>query len=175
MIYSIGSDHVSVPGEGKYWIAPNAAVMGKVKLEENVGVWFSATIRGEPETITIREGSNIQDNCIMHTDPGYPLTVERHCTIGHNVILHGCHVGERCLIGMGSIILNGAKIGKESLIGANTLIAENKEIPPRSLVVGSPGKVIRQLSDEDVEQLEISAQSYIKKWQRFAVELTASS
>src|SRR5690606_5056411 len=128
------------------WVAPNAAVIGKVRLEAGASVWINAVLRGDNELIHIGENSNVQDGTVMHTDMGWPLTLGKGVTVGHNAMLHGCSVGDHSLIGIGAVILNGAKIGKHCIIGANTLIAEGKEIPDGSLVVGSPGKVVRELS-----------------------------
>ena len=133
-------------------VADSAEVIGNVELAEDTSVWFGAVVRGDNDKISIGRGSNVQDGSVLHSDPGFPLTLGADVTIGHMVMLHGCTIGRGSLIGIGSIILNGAKIGEECLIGANTLIAEGKEIPPRSMVLGSPGKIIRQLSDEDVKR-----------------------
>src|SRR5690606_7809555 len=152
-VYAIGDTKPILPPEGEYWIAPNAEVMGNVKLEKNASVWFGAVLRGDNELITIGENSNVQDGSVLHTDPGSPLTIERDVTIGHMVMLHGCTIGAGSLVGIGSIILNGAKIGKGCLIGANSLIAENKEIPDYSMVLGSPGKIVRTLDQETAEAL----------------------
>ncbi len=174
-LYTIEDDAVVTPGNGNYWIAPNAAVMGKVELAKDASVWFGATLRGDTEKITVGRGSNVQDGCVLHTDPGFALNIAEDCTIGHMVILHGCEIGPRSLIGMGSIILNGARIGAECLIGANTLVAEGKEIPPRSMVLGSPGRVVRELTDEDVAKFKASAERYVARWQRFAKSLNVQS
>ncbi|MBL0936454.1 MAG: gamma carbonic anhydrase family protein [Rhizobiaceae bacterium] len=147
------------------WIAPDAHVIGKVTLGKDVGVWFGAVLRGDNERIEIGAGSNVQEHTMMHTDPGYPLTVGKGCTIGHRAILHGCTIGDNSLVGMGAIILNGAKIGKNSLVGAGALITEGKEFPDNSLIVGSPAKAIRTLSNEDV--LRASAASYVANGKRF--------
>lgn len=167
-LYSLGGVTPVMPGEGQFWIAPNATVLGNVALENEASVWFGAVVRGDNEPIRIGARSNVQDGCVLHTDPGFPLTIEADCTIGHMVMLHGCSIGRGSLVGIGSIILNGAKIGEECLIGANTLIAEGKEIPPRSMVLGSPGKIIRQLTDEDVKRIHGSAQRYVANWKRYA-------
>ncbi len=167
-LYSLGGVTPATPGAQRFWIAPNAVVLGNVALEDEASVWFGAVLRGDNEPIGIGERSNVQDGCVLHTDPGFPLTIEADCTIGHMVMLHGCTIGRGSLIGIGSIILNGAKIGEECLIGANTLIAEGKEIPPRSMVLGSPGKIIRQLTDEDVKRIHGSAQRYVANWKRYA-------
>jgi carbonic anhydrase/acetyltransferase-like protein (isoleucine patch superfamily) len=142
-----------------------------VILEEDASVWFGTVIRGDNEPIRIGARSNVQEGCVLHTDPGFPLTVGTDCIVGHMVMLHGCTIGRGSLIGIGSIILNGAKIGEECLVGANTLIAEGKEIPPRSMVLGSPGKIIRQLTDEDVKRFGGAAQRYVANWRRFAAGL----
>ena len=142
------------------WIAYDANIIGKIKIMEKASVWFGATLRGDNENIILGEGSNIQENCILHTDHGFPLSIGKNCTIGHSVILHGCTIEDSTLIGMGSTILNGAKIGKGCLIGAGSLITENKIIPDGSLVMGSPGKVMRALDDEAKESLIGSALHY---------------
>ncbi len=162
---------VSTPTSGRYWVAPNATVIGNVEICEDASVWFGTVIRGDNERILIGERSNIQENCVLHTDPGYPMTIGSDCTIGHMVMLHGCTVGPGALVGIGSIVLNGAVIGEGSLIGANTLIPEGKVIPPRSLVVGSPGRVVRELSDEAVENVKATASRYVENWQRFKDKL----
>ncbi len=142
------------------WVAPDANLIGQVILEEGASVWFGATLRGDNEPITIGRGSNVQENCVMHTDMGYPLTVGENCTIGHKVMLHGCTLGNNTLIGMGATILNGAKIGNNCLIGAGALVTEGKEIPDGSLVMGAPGKVVRQLDDKALEAVTYGAVHY---------------
>ncbi|MEP0708716.1 MAG: gamma carbonic anhydrase family protein [Parvibaculum sp.] len=171
-VYAIGEKKPILPGEGEYWIAPNAEVMGNVKLERNASVWFGAVLRGDNELITIGENSNVQDGSVLHTDPGSPLTIEANVTIGHMVMLHGCTIGEGSLVGIGSIILNNTKIGKGCLIGANTLISENKEIPDYSMVLGSPGKVVRTLDKETAAALKMSADHYVENWKKYAAGLT---
>lgn len=170
-VYAIGDTKPILPPEGEYWIAPNAEVMGNVKLQKNASVWFGAVLRGDNELITIGENSNVQDGSVLHTDPGSPLTIERDVTIGHMVMLHGCTIGAGSLVGIGSIILNGAKIGKGCLIGANTLIAENKEIPDYSMVLGSPGKIVRTLDKETAEVLRLSADHYVENWKKYRTGL----
>ncbi|MFA7638669.1 MAG: gamma carbonic anhydrase family protein [Parvibaculum sp.] len=170
-VYAIGDTKPILPPEGEYWIAPNAEVMGNVKLQKNASVWFGAVLRGDNELITIGENSNVQDGSVLHTDPGSPLTIERDVTIGHMVMLHGCTIGAGSLVGIGSIILNGAKIGKGCLIGANTLIAENKEIPDYSMVLGSPGKIVRTLDKETAEALRLSADHYVENWKKYRTGL----
>jgi len=168
VLYELDGTRVTTPGEGRYWVAPNAVVIGKVILEDDASVWFGSILRGDNEPIHIGARTNIQDACVLHTDPGYPLTIGEGCTVGHMVMLHGCTIGRGSLIGIGSIILNGAKIGEECLIGANTLIPEGKVIPPRSMVLGSPGKIVRQLSDEDAARYGAAAGRYANNWKRYA-------
>lgn len=167
-LYELGGAGVKTPGEGKFWVAPNAVVLGKVELAVDASIWFGAVLRGDNEPIRIGARSNVQDGSVLHTDPGFPLDVGEDCTIGHMVMLHGCTIGRGSLIGIGSIILNGARIGEECLIGANTLIAEGKEIPPRSMVLGSPGKIVRQLTDEDAKRFGGAAGRYVANWRRYA-------
>ena len=149
------------------WIAPGASVIGKVVMEEETSVWFGAVLRGDNEVIWVGQGSNIQENCVLHTDMGYPLLIGANCTIGHRAMLHGCTIGEGTLIGMGATILNGAKIGKGCLIGACALITEGKEIPDGSLVMGAPGKVVRSLDAEAQAGLLKSAAGYRANAARF--------
>jgi carbonic anhydrase/acetyltransferase-like protein (isoleucine patch superfamily) len=155
------------------WIAPDANLIGRVVVEAAASVWFCATLRGDNEVITVGAGSNIQENCVLHTDMGYPLTIGQGCTIGHKVMLHGCTIGENSLIGMGATVLNGAKIGRNCLIGAGALITEGKEIPDGSLVMGVPGKVVRALDDAAIEGLRKSALGYQANMRRFRDGLTA--
>ncbi len=157
--------------DGFCWIADTATIIGRVIVSEDVGIWFGATLRGDNEAITIGCGTNIQENCVMHTDMGFPLDVGRGCTIGHKAMLHGCTIGDNSLVGMGATILNGAKIGKNCLVGAGALVTEGKVIPDNSLVVGSPGKPVRQLDDKAVEMLAWSAKHYVANARRFSQEL----
>lgn len=169
MKYRLGQSSVDVHPES--WVAPNATLVGKVKLEQGASVWFGAVLRGDNELIHIGEQSNVQDGTVMHTDMGFPLTLGKGVTIGHNAMLHGCTVGDYSLIGINAVVLNGAKIGKYCIIGANTLIGEGKEIPDGSLVVGSPGKVVRELSEAQKTMLEASAAHYAHNAQRYARDL----
>lgn len=171
MIYEL--DGLKVRADGDCWIAESASVIGNVLLKRNASVWFGAVVRGDNELITIGEGSNVQDLSVLHTDPGCPLTIGRDCTIGHKVMLHGCTIGDNSLIGINAVILNGAKIGRNCLIGAGALITEGKEIPDCSLVVGSPGKVARVLTPEQIDGLTQSAVRYVSNWQRFRRALRA--
>nr|WP_286010332.1 gamma carbonic anhydrase family protein [Serpens gallinarum] len=160
-----------VEADPESWIAPNATLVGKVRLERGASVWFNCVLRGDNELIQIGENSNVQDGSVMHTDMGYPLTLGTGVTVGHKAMLHGCTVGDYSLIGINAVILNGAKIGRYCLIGANTLIPEGKVIPDGSLVMGSPGKVIRELTDQQKKMLEASAAHYVHNAQRYAREL----
>jgi carbonic anhydrase/acetyltransferase-like protein (isoleucine patch superfamily) len=169
MKYRLGQSSVDLHPES--WVAPNATLVGKVKLEQGASVWFGAVLRGDNELIHIGEQSNVQDGSVMHTDMGFPLTLGKGVTIGHNAMLHGCTVGDYSLIGINAVVLNGAKIGKYCIIGANTLIGEGKEIPDGSLVVGSPGKVVRELSEAQKTMLEASAAHYVHNAQRYARDL----
>lgn len=155
------------------WIAPDANVIGDIVVEPGASIWFCATLRGDNERITLGAGSNIQENCVLHTDMGYPLTIGTNCTIGHKVMLHGCTIGDNSLIGMGATILNGAKIGNNCLIGAGALITEGKEIPDGALVMGVPGKVVRDLDADAIEGLRKSAEGYQANMRRFREGLTA--
>ncbi len=172
-IYALDGISPDLPEEGAYWIAPDAVVIGNVKLERMASVWFTAVLRGDNELILIGENSNVQDGCVLHTDPGMPLTIGRNCTIGHKAILHGCTIGDNTLIGMGATILNRAKIGNNCLIGANALITEGKVIPDNSLVMGAPAKIAGELNEEALAKLPKSADGYVKNWQRFAQGLKA--
>jgi len=166
-IYALGDDRPQFPSDGQYWVAPDAAVIGKVRLRTDASVWFGAVLRGDNELIDIGEGSNVQDLSVLHTDMGAPLTVGRNCTIGHRVMLHGCTIGDSTLVGIGSTILNRTRIG------AHTLIAEGKEIPDNVLVVGQPGRVVRALSDDEIKMLSHSADIYVNNWKRFRATLAS--
>jgi carbonic anhydrase/acetyltransferase-like protein (isoleucine patch superfamily) len=172
-IYSIDAVEPQFDDDATNWIAPDAVLIGRVRLGRDAGIWFGAVLRGDNEPIEIGTGSNVQEHTVMHTDPGFPLTVGRGCTIGHRAILHGCTVGDNSLVGMGAIILNGARIGPNCLVGAGALVTEGKEFPERSLIVGSPAKVIRQLDDAAVERLKKSADHYVENGRRFMAGLKA--
>ena len=152
---------------GENWVAPNATIIGDVTLEKNSSIWFNAVLRGDIENIHIGEGSNIQDGSILHTDPGCPLKIGKDVTVGHLVMLHGCIIEDDCLIGIGSTILNKAKIGKNSIIGANALVTENKVIPERSLVLGSPGKIVRQVTEEEIKSIKENADHYVANYKKY--------
>ena len=166
MFYNL--ENKIVKNEGKNWVAPNATVIGDVTLKNNSSIWFNTVLRGDIENLTVGEGSNVQDGSVLHTDPGYPLKIGSGVTIGHLVMLHGCQIGDDCLIGIGSIILNGAKIGKNSIIGANALVTENKNIPENSLVIGSPGKVVRQVTAEEISAIKENAIHYQENWKKYS-------
>ncbi len=153
------------------WVAPNATVIGDVRLGDNASIWWNAVARGDNDTITIGAGSNIQDGSVLHVDAGVPLSIGDNVTVGHQVMLHGCTIGDESLIGIKSVILNKAVIGRHCIIGANSLIPEGKVIPERSLVMGSPGKVVRQLSDEEVARLLLAAQGYVENARRYRAGL----
>ncbi|SNX70506.1 carbonic anhydrase/acetyltransferase-like protein (isoleucine patch superfamily) [Cereibacter ovatus] len=171
MIYAL--DGVAPRIDPDAWVAPDANVIGKVVLEAGSSVWFNATLRGDNEDIVIGAGTNVQENSVLHTDWGYPLTVGPNCTIGHKAMLHGCTIGEGTLIGMGATILNGARIGRFCLIGACALVTEGKEIPDFSLVKGTPGKVVRELTEEERARLLASAEGYQANARRYRAGLTA--
>ena len=152
---------------GDHYIAPNATVIGSVVLEQDVSVWFNAVVRGDNDLITLGERSNVQDGAVLHTDPGIQLTVGPDCTIGHMAMLHGCAIGAGSLIGIKAVVLNHARIGKQCIIGANALVTEGKDIPDRSLVMGSPGRVVRQLTDEEVQYVLWNAKHYVEKLKRY--------
>lgn len=166
-IYRLEQREPTLP-EGFFWVAESAAVIGSVVIGEEVGIWFGAVLRGDNETITVGAGTNIQENAVLHTDDGYPLTIGENCTIGHKAMLHGCTIGANSLIGMGATVLNGAVIGRNCLIGAGALITEGKAIPDNSLVIGAPGKVVRELGADAEAMLAESARHYVENARRFS-------
>ena len=168
-VYALGSLTPTIHPQS--WIAPDASVIGQVQLERNVSIWWNCVLRGDTDLLFVGENTNIQDGSVLHTDPGLQLIIGRDVTIGHRVILHGCTIGDGCLIGMGATLLNRAVIGKNCLIGANTLITENKEIPDGSMVMGSPGKVVRPLTPPEIQMLALSAQHYVHNAKRYRAEL----
>jgi carbonic anhydrase/acetyltransferase-like protein (isoleucine patch superfamily) len=171
MKYSLGDKHVQLQGEGQF-IAPNAAVIGDVILHENASVWFSCVLRGDADRIEIGAGSNIQDGTVIHADPGFPAVVGENVTVGHNAMIHGCHIGDGTLVGINAVVLNGARVGRGCLIGANALVTEGMEIPDGSMVLGSPAKVVKQLSEEVQLLLQHNADHYIGNARRFREELS---
>ncbi|SFS10268.1 gamma carbonic anhydrase family protein [Yoonia litorea] len=170
-LYALGEMTPQIADDA--WVAPGCYVIGDIAVEARASIWFGSTLRGDNERITVGEGSNVQENCVLHTDIGFPLTIGAGCTIGHKAMLHGCTIGENSLIGMGATVLNGAKIGKNCLIGAGALITEGKEIPDGSLVMGAPGKVVRMLDEAAFEGLRQSAIHYQDNAVRFAKDLRA--
>jgi carbonic anhydrase/acetyltransferase-like protein (isoleucine patch superfamily) len=167
-IYSLDGVEPILPEAGRYWVAPDAHVIGRVRLGTDVGIWFGTVIRGDNELIDIGERSNVQEGCMFHTDPGFPMTIGPDCTIGHHAILHGCTIGSTSLVGMGATLLNGARIGANSIIGANALVTEGKEFPDNSLIVGAPARAIRSLDAEAAERLRRTALHYVQNFNRFA-------
>ena len=160
-----------MPPDGEYWLAPNATLIGRVRLLKGASVWFGSVIRGDNDWITIGERTNIQDLAVLHTDPGIPLTLGADVSVGHGAVVHGATVGDNTIVGMGATLLNRCKIGKNSIVGAHALIPEGKEFPDNSLIVGVPGKAIRTLSDVDVPMLTMNARIYHERWQRYRVEM----
>ncbi len=170
-VYALGSLAPQLPSEDEYWIAPTASVMGDVILKKNASIWWGAVARGDTDTLIIGENSNVQDGSVLHADHGIPLVIGANVTVGHMVMLHGCTIGDNSLIGIGSIVLNGARIGRNCLIGAGALIPEGKEIPDNSLVMGAPGKVIREVGEHQAQVLKASALHYVENWKRFRRDL----
>jgi carbonic anhydrase/acetyltransferase-like protein (isoleucine patch superfamily) len=168
---ALGDSSPSVPLSGDFWNAPDARIIGQVHLGEGTSVWWGSVLRGDNEPIVVGAQSNIQEHCVLHVDPGYPLTIGAGCTIGHKAMLHGCTIGDGSLVGMGATVLNGARIGRDCLIGAGALVTEGMKIPDGSLVVGMPAKVKRPLSPEAIEALARSAQKYVRNKSRFREEL----
>lgn len=166
-LYELDGVAPNLPEDGDYWIAPGAAVIGKVTLGSSVGIWFNAVLRGDNEPITIGNGSNVQESAVLHTDPGAPVVVGDNVTIGHSAIVHGCTIGAGSLVGMGATVLNRSVIGKNCLIGANALITEDKVFPDGSLIVGSPAKAVRTLTEADFAQLKYSATVYVERMKMF--------
>jgi carbonic anhydrase/acetyltransferase-like protein (isoleucine patch superfamily) len=171
-VYSLEGIAPELPPQGDYWIAPNAVVIGKVKLKKNASIWWGSVIRGDNEWITIGENCNVQDNSVIHADPGQPVEIEDDVTVGHRVIIHSAFVGKGSLIGMGSVLLNRARVGRHSLVGANTLITEDKSFPDGSLILGSPARVLRQLTEEQQAGLKLSAEIYVANYKRFSTALS---
>src|SRR5512132_4044969 len=167
-IYKLDGQAPEFPPVGQYYIDESAGVIGRVRLKAEASVWFGAVVRGDNEWIELGERSQIQDNATLHTDPGFPLTIGRDCVIGHNVILHGCTVGDNSLIGMGAILLNGAKIGNNSLVGAGSVVTEGKSFPDNSLIVGAPARAIRTLDEKAVAMIRAGADIYVERSKRYA-------
>ena len=170
-VHALGDKSPRLPGAGEYWVAPNATLVGDVILKPGASVWFGAVLRGDNEPITVGEDTNIQENSVLHTDMGEPLTLGRGVTVGHMAMLHGCTVGDHSLIGIGAVVLGRARIGNHCLVGAGALITEGKEFPDGSLIVGSPARVVRQLDPGQIEALKASAEHYVQNWKRFARDM----
>ncbi|MBT8460745.1 MAG: gamma carbonic anhydrase family protein [Boseongicola sp.] len=170
-LYALDGVSPVVPADGDFWVAPDANVIGDVVLEATVSVWFGCTLRGDTERLHIGVGSNVQENTVIHADPGYPVVIGANCTIGHKAMIHGCEIGDGSLIGMGATVLNGAKIGKGCLIGAGSLITEGKVIPDGSLVMGMPGKIVRELDEEAQANLLFSAENYRLRMRQYRAGL----
>lgn len=166
-IYALDDHAPELPPAGQFWIAPDAHVIGRVRLAPDVGVWFGAVLRGDTELIDIAAATNIQDGVMMHTDEGFPIAVGPGCTIGHHAILHGCTIGENTLIGMGATVLNGAKLGRNCLVGAHALVTEGKEFPDNSLIFGAPARLARPLDEAAVAGLRQAAREYVARWRRY--------
>ena len=170
-IYELDGQAPELPEPGRFWVAPDAHVIGRVRLGADVGVWFGAVLRGDGEPLEVGERTNIQEGAMLHADPGFPLTIGPDVTVGHHAILHGCTVGAGALIGMGATVLNGARIGAGCIVGANALVTEGKEFPDNSLIVGAPAKAVRTLDGAAAEKLRASALHYVANWRRFAAGL----
>jgi len=170
-LYQLDGVTPDLPANDDYWIAPTATLIGKIRLLKGASVWWGVVGRGDNEWITIGEGSNVQDLCMLHTDMGFPIDIGSDCTIGHSAILHGCTIGDNTLIGMGATILNGAVIGKNSVVGANALVTEGKTFPDNSMIIGSPAKAVKTLDDESASAFSYGAKHYVKNWQRYKAGL----
>jgi len=173
-IYALADKKPQLPTEGEYWVAPNATVIGDVILKPGASIWFGAVVRGDNDPITIGRNTNIQDGSVLHSDTGEPLTIGDGVTVGHMAMLHSCEIGDNSLIGIGAVVLARAKIGRNCLIGANALITEDKVIPDNSLVMGQPGKVVRQLEPGQIEALRGSAAHYVQNWKRYVADMTSA-
>ena len=171
-LYALDGVAPVVPGPGRYWVAPDAQVIGRIELADEASVWFAAILRGDNERIYVGPRSNVQDGCVLHTDMGFPLDIGADCTIGHKAILHGCTIADNSLVGMGAVILNGARIGRHCLVGAGALITEGKSFPDYSLIVGSPARVVRQLDESAAAKLPETAARYVANWRRFAAGMS---
>jgi carbonic anhydrase/acetyltransferase-like protein (isoleucine patch superfamily) len=167
-IFELDGQAPELPADGRYWIADSASVIGRVRLNADTSVWFGSVLRGDNEWIELGERSNIQESCTLHTDMGFPMVIGADCTIGHNVVLHGCTIAPGSLIGMGAIVLNGARIGANCLVGAGALVTEGKEFPDNSLIVGSPARAIKTLEGKAAQSVSFAAAWYVKRWNQYA-------
>jgi carbonic anhydrase/acetyltransferase-like protein (isoleucine patch superfamily) len=170
-LYALDDWRPELPPEGEYWIAPNATLIGRVRIAKGASVWFGSVLRGDNDWISIGEKTNIQDLCVLHTDPGIALSLGANVSVGHGAVVHGATVGDNTIVGMGATLLNRCRIGRNSIVGANALVPEGKEFPDNSLIVGVPGKAIRTIPDSDVPMLLMNAQIYFERWQRYLSEL----
>ncbi|HZS63913.1 MAG TPA: gamma carbonic anhydrase family protein [Xanthobacteraceae bacterium] len=167
MIYALDGQAPELPDTGSYYIADTAVLIGRVRLKSDASVWFGSVLRGDNEWIELGARSQIQDNATLHTDPGFPITIGNDCVVGHNVVLHGCTIGDNSLVGMGAILLNGVKIGNNSLVGAGALVTEGKTFPDNSLIVGSPARVIRSVDEKILKMIRDGADIYVQRWKRY--------
>jgi len=167
-IYELDGQSPDLPADGRYYIADTAVVIGRVRLLAEASIWFGSVLRGDNEWIEVGERSNVQESCTFHTDMGFPLTIGPQCTIGHNVVLHGCTIGTNSLVGMGAIVLNGARIGRNSLVGAGALVTEGKAFPDNSLIVGSPARALRMLDEKAIGGVTGASDWYVQRWQQYA-------
>ena len=167
-IYELDGEAPDLPADGRYWIAASAVVIGRVRLKTDASIWFNAVLRGDNEWIELGERSQIQDNAMLHTDPGFPLKIGENCVIGHNVVLHGCSIAANSLIGMGAVVLNGARIGRNCLVGAGAVVTEGKEFADNSLIVGSPARVVRNLDEKAARAIADGADIYVRRWRQYA-------
>jgi len=170
-LYALQDWRPELPQPDEYWIAPDADIIGRVRLAKGVSVWFGSVLRGDNDWISIGERTNIQDLCALHTDPGIPLTLGANVSVGHGAVVHGANVGDNCIIGMGATLLNRSRIGRNSVVGANALVPEGKEFPDNSLIVGVPARVVRTMTGDHVPMLLLNAEVYYQRWQRYRVEL----
>lgn len=170
-LYALGELSPRTEGTGTFWVAPGAHVIGDVHLGRDVGIWFGAVLRGDREPLRIGQRTNIQEHAMIHADPGFPTTIGNGVTVGHRAIVHGCTIGDGTLIGMGATVLNGARIGRNCLVGAGALVTEGKEFPDGSLIMGSPARLVRALSEEALASLAKPAANYVKNWKRFDSEM----
>lgn len=167
-VFHLGGDSPKLPPEGEYWIAPSATVIGKVELKKNASVWYGCVLRGDSDAIVVGENTNIQDASVIHADAGFPAIIGDSVTVGHMVMLHGCRIGDGSLIGIGAVVLSGARIGRNCVIGARALITEGQEVPDNSVVMGAPGRVVRQVTEADAARMANGADHYVEEWKLHA-------
>lgn len=170
-LYELDGHKVVTPGRGRYWVAPSATVIGRVALAEDVSVWFNAVIRGDNEPISIGARTSIQEGCVLHVDVGFPMEIAEDCTIGHLAMLHGCTIGKGALIGIGAIVLNGAKVGEGAVVGAGAVVPEGREVPPNTVALGSPAKVVREVTPADRQRILEGVEFYTQNWRRYGAAM----